>query len=105
MTPNELVQLSPEAFRAFIIAHFESRGYTLEECRPPPAGQLLLLRLDSEWSVIYSLPNPPLVGRIWDVTSVEVAWCVSEAKILTAVRGYVITRSRFSFGAHHIWKP
>jgi len=99
MTPNDLAQLSPEAFRAFIIAHFESRGYTLEECRPAPAGQLLLFRLDSELSVVYSLPNPPLVGRIWDVTSVEVAWCVSDAKILTAVRAYVITRSRFSFGA------
>ena len=99
MTPNNLAQLSPQAFRAFIITHFESRGYTLEECRPAPAGELLLFQLDGAIYVVYSLSNPPLIGQIWDVTSMEVAYCISEAEILTAVCGYVITRSRFSFGA------
>ena len=103
MTPNDLAQLSPQAFRAFIVKHFESQKYTLEECRPVPAGQLLLFRLDSELSVVFCLPNPPLASQIWDVTSMEVAWCVSEVKMLTAACGYVITRSRFSFG--QIWKP
>ena len=99
MTPNDLALLSPQEFGDFIIARFESQGYTLEECRPAPAGQLLLFRLDSQLSVVNCLPNPPLVGQIWDVTSMEVACCISEAEDRTATCGYVITRSRFSFGA------
>jgi hypothetical protein len=99
MTPNDLSLLSPEEFTAFIIAHFEHEAYTLEECRPAPAGQLVLFRRDEALYVAYCLDNHPLLGRIWDVTSVEVARCVKEAEILTAACGYVITRSRFSFGA------
>ena len=99
MTPNVLAQLSPQAFIAFVIAHFQSRGYMLEERQDAPAGQLLLFWLDGAMYVVYCLTNPPLMGQIWDVTSVEVACCVTEAKIQTAACGYVITRSRFSFGA------
>lgn len=99
MTPENLAQLSSEEFLNFIIAYFERHGYTLEECQSAPAGQLLLFRLDGALCVGYCLSNPPLMGRIWDVTSVEVAWCVSAAEDLTAACGYVITRSRFSFGA------
>jgi restriction endonuclease Mrr len=99
MTLNDLAQLSPDEFTDFVIAHFEQQGYTLEECQHAPAGQLLLFRLDGELYVVYLLPNPPLLGRIWDVTSVEVAFCVKAAETLTAACGYVITRSHFSFGA------
>jgi len=99
MTPDELTRLSPEEFTAFVIVHFEHQGYTLEECQLAPGGQLLLFRLERALCVVYCLPNPYLGGQIWDVTSVEVAWCVSAAENLTAARGYIITRSRFSFGA------
>jgi hypothetical protein len=99
MTLNDLAQLSPEEFTAFVIAHFEGQGYTLEECQPAPAGQLLQLRLNGALYLVYSLPHPPLLSQLGDVTSVEVAWCVKAAEILMAVCSYIITRSRFSFGA------
>lgn len=99
MTLNDLAQLLPAEFTDFVIAHFEQQGYALEECQPAPAGQLLVFRLAGAVNVVYCLPNPPLIGQIWDVTSIEVAWCVAAAEILTATRGHVITRSRFSFGA------
>ena len=97
MTPNDLAQLSPEEFVDFVISHFEDQGYALEKCLPAPV-QLLLFRLDEALHVVDCLPNPPLMDQIWDVTSVEVAWCASTAKVLTAACGYVITRSRFAFG-------
>lgn len=96
MTPNDLALLSPEEFTAFIIACFESQGYALEECRPAPAGQLLLFQLKGMRYVAYCLSNTPLFGP---VTSVEVAWGVKAAENLTAACGYIITRSRFYFGA------
>src|SRR5215216_1542062 len=91
MTPDELTRLSPEEFTAFVIVHFEHQGYTLEECQLAPGGQLLLFRLERALCVVYCLPNPYLGGQIWEVTSVEVAWCVSAAENLTAARGYIIT--------------
>jgi hypothetical protein len=96
MTPNDLAKLSSEEFVAFIIAHFEREGYALEECRPAPAGQLLLFQLKGMRYVAYCLSDKSLFGP---VTSVEVAWGVTEAKIQTAACGYIITRSRFYFGA------
>lgn len=99
MILNDLAQLSPQEFTDFVIAHFEQYGYTLEECQHVPAGQLLLFQWNGALYVIYCLPNPSLGGQLWDVTSKEVAWCVSAAETLKATCGYVVTRSRFSFGA------
>jgi restriction endonuclease Mrr len=99
MTLNDLAQLSPEEFMAFVLAHFEQQGYSLEECQPAPSGQLLLFRLNGVLYLVYNLPYPPMLGQLGDVTSVEVAWCVKAAEILRAACGYIITRGRFSFGA------
>jgi hypothetical protein len=99
MTPDNLLLLSFEEFMAFIVAHFERQEYTLEERQPAPAGQLLLFQSNGVLNVVYALSNPPLPGRLWEVTAREVLWCVKTAENLKAACGYVITRSRFSFGA------
>ena len=92
MTHNDLARLSPEEFIAFIIWHSERQGYALEERQPAPAGKLLLFRLDDALHMVYCL------GPFWDATSVEVAWCASATKVLTAACDDISTRSRFSFG-------
>jgi restriction endonuclease Mrr len=99
MIPNDLTQLSSEEFTNLIIAHFERQGYRLEALQSAPAGQLLLFRLDGDLYVVYCLPTPSRVSQFGDVTPVEVAWCIKAVEILSAARGYIITRSWFSFGA------
>ena len=98
MTHDNPLLLPFEEFMAFIVAHFERQGYLLEERQPAPAGQLLRLRRDGALSVAYCLSYPPLPGDLWKVDARDVRWCVKEAETLTAACGYVITRSRFSFG-------
>jgi hypothetical protein len=97
MTPNDLAHLSPQEFGDFIIAHFERQGYTLEECQPASAGQLLLFRMKGISYVVFYLSNTPPFGPLSDVTPVEVAWGIQAVENPTAACGYVITRSLFSF--------
>jgi hypothetical protein len=99
MTLDNLLLLSFEEFMAFIVTRYEHQGYILEERQPAPAGQLLLIRRDGALYVVYCMSNPPLPGELWAVNAREVLWCVKKVENLKAACGYVITRSRFSFGA------
>ena len=99
MTPDNLLLLSFEEFMAFIVSHFEREGFLLEERQAAPAGQLLLNRRDGVLYVVYCMSNPPLLGELWEVNARDLLWCVKKADNLKAVCGYVITRSRFSYGA------
>jgi hypothetical protein len=72
--------MSAEEFLAHITSHVERLGCRPEESQTAPVGQLLLFRFNEGLHVVCFLPNPPLLGKLWDVTSVKVAGCGSVAK-------------------------